>query len=289
MSGMAQCAVMHDRPYIIDVHNHVGTAAVSSRGDSVDMAVELEARASTLAARGVTQAVAIASHDYLRPDGLADNRIVNDGIALCRARRPDIFPAAVGIVEPLHGPRGLHELDRCKNELGLHGISFHTRLQGVSLDSRWVRQYLHRMGELGLVPFLHSIGESSAEALWKIDVLAADFPDLPIVVLDAFSTFEQSLFAPYVAERRTNLVFDTALAHGFSVVMNLISRCGADRVVYGSDLHSSASGIPAVTEFSEEILSSSLSDEDKEAVLYRNAARILGLEDLGKPKPDAHE
>ncbi|CAJ1500454.1 amidohydrolase family protein [[Mycobacterium] burgundiense] len=280
---------MQDRPHIIDVHNHLGATTSSSRGDSVDLDDELAARAATLAARGVAQAVIIASHDYLRPDGIADNRKINDGIAMCRTRRPDLFPAAVGIVEPLNGPRGLQELDRCKNELGLHGISFHTRLQGVSLDSRWVRRYLERMGELGLVPFLHSIGESSAEALWKVDVLAADFPDLPMIVLDAFSTFEQSLFAPHVAERRPQLVFDTALAHGFSVVMNLISRCGADRVMYGSDLHSSASGIPAVTDLAADILASPLTDADKAAVLGGNAARILGLQHAGTTNSGAHE
>ncbi|MGV0794515.1 amidohydrolase family protein [Mycolicibacterium sp. XJ1819] len=276
---MAKYPVMHEQPYIIDVHNHIGTSTMSSRGESVDMDDDATARGAILAARGVTQAVVIASHDYLRPDGIADNRRVNDDIAAYRDRRPDLFPAAIGIVEPLNGPVGLDELDRCKNELGLHGISFHTRLQGVSLDSRWVRNYLHRMGELGLVPFLHSIGESSSESLWKIDVLAGDFPDLPMVVLDAFSTFEQSLFAPHVADRRPRLVFDTALAHGFSVVQNLISRCGADRVMYGSDLHSAASGIPAVTELSTEILSSSLSDTDKKAVLGGNATRLLGLPD----------
>lgn len=280
---------MQDHPYVIDVHNHIGASSViSSRGDSTDIDKELSARAHTLAARGVTHAVAIASHDYLRPNGIADNRKVNDDIAMVRARRPDLFPAAVGIVEPLNGPRGLEELDRCKNELGLHGISFHTRLQGVSLDSRWVREYLSRMGELGLVPFLHSIGESSSESLWKIDVLAADFPDLPMIVLDAFSTFEQSQFVPHVAERRPNLMFDTALAHGFSVVMYLISRCGADRVMYGSDLHSSASGIPGVTELSGEILASSLGDADKAAVLAGNAARILGLDRAVSTQSSAH-
>ncbi|MGV0880002.1 amidohydrolase family protein [Mycolicibacterium sp. XJ883] len=286
---VAPCSVMQHRPHVIDVHNHIGSPSVtSSRGDTIDMDKELAARCATLANRGVTQAVAIASHDYLRPDGIADNRRVNDDIAMVRARRPDLFPAAVGIVEPLHGSRGLEELDRCKNELGLHGISFHTRLQGVSLDSRWVREYLSRMGELGLVPFLHAIGESSSESLWKIDVLAGDFPDLPIVVLDAFSTFEQSLFAPHVAERRPQLMFDTALAHGFGVVQYLISRCGADRVMYGSDLHSGTSGIPAVSELSAEILASSLSDSDKAAVLSGNAARILGLRHPVSPVVDAH-
>jgi predicted TIM-barrel fold metal-dependent hydrolase len=267
-----------EAPFVIDIHNHVAAASVpSSRGASTDVDEELAARVGTLTARGVDQAVVIAGHDYLRPNGIADNRRVNDDIAAFRASRPDVFPAAVGIVEPLNGPAGLEELDRCKLELGLQGISFHTRLQGVSLDSEWIRRYLERMGELGLVPFLHSVGESSAEALWKIDVLAGDFPDLTMVVLDAFSTFEQSLFAPHVAERRPHLIFDTALAHGFSFVLNLIRRCGANRVVYGSDLHSAKGGIPALTDPLPEILSAPLSDDDKAAVLGGNATRVLGL------------
>jgi predicted TIM-barrel fold metal-dependent hydrolase len=235
------------------------------------------ARAAVLADRGVAQAVVLASHDYLRPDGIADNRRVNDGIAAIRDRRNDIFPAAVGIVEPLNGERGLEELERCRAELGLAGISFHTRMQGVAIDSVWVRRYLERMGELGLVPFIHSIGESSSEALWKIDVLAGDFPDLDIIVLDVLSTFEQSLFVPHVAERRPNLYFDTALAHGVGFALNLIARCGPDRVLYGSDLYSSASGVPALTELLPDLLAAPLEDAHKAAVLGGNAARILGL------------
>ena len=39
---------------------------------------------SPLDARGVAQAVMLACHDYLRPDGIADNRRVNDRLALLR-------------------------------------------------------------------------------------------------------------------------------------------------------------------------------------------------------------
>lgn len=274
---MQQCWLMHPF-HVIDIHNHVGALAASGRGKTVeDLDAEVTRRAAVLAERGVDQAVVIASHDYLRPDGIADNRRVNDGIAAVRDRRRDLFPAAVGIVEPLNGERGLAELQRCRDELGLAGISFHTRMQGVGIDSVWVRRYLERMGELGLVPFVHSVGESSAEALWKIDVLAGDFPDLDIVVLDVLSTFEQSLFVPHVAERRPNLYFDTALAHGIGFALNLITRCGADRVLYGSDLYSAASGVPALSELLADILAAPLDEADKAAVLGGNAARLLKL------------
>jgi len=267
----------HGDFHVIDVHNHVGALAGTGLNTDEDADAALKARVAVLTARGADQAVVIASHDYLRPDGIADNRRVNDQIAAWRGRRPGVFPAAVGIVEPLNGERGFAELDRCKHELGLVGVSFHTRLQGVSLDSAWVRRYLEKMGELGLVPFLHSIGESSAEALWKIDVLAGDFPDLPMIVLDAFSTFEQSLFLPHVADRRPNLVFDTALTHGVGFVLQAISRCGADRVLYGSDLYSTGSGVPALTDILADLVAAPLSPAEKAAVLGGNAIRILGL------------
>lgn len=274
---MQQCWIMNPF-HVIDIHNHVGALVASGRGKTVeDLDADVTMRAAVLAGRGVDQAVVIAGHDYLRPDGIADNRRVNDGIAAVRDRRSDLFPAAVGIVEPLNGERGLEELRRCREELGLAGISFHTRMQGVSIDSVWVRRYLERMGELGLVPFIHSIGESSAEALWKIDVLAGDFPDLDIVVLDVLSTFEQSQFVPHVAERRPNLYFDTALAHGVGFALNLIARCGADRVLYGSDLYSAASGVPALSELLAELLAAPLAEADKAAVLGGNAARLLEL------------
>ncbi|SHK73476.1 Amidohydrolase [Pseudonocardia thermophila] len=264
--------------HVIDIHNHVGALVSSGHGHAVaDLDEEVTRRAAVLAERGVDQAVVIASHDYLRPDGIADNRRVNDAIAAVRDRRSDLFPAAVGIVEPLNGERGLAELERCRSELGLVGISFHTRMQGVSVDSVWVRRYLERMGELGLVPFIHSIGESSSEALWKIDVLAGDFPDLDIVVLDVLSTFEQSQFVPYVAERRPNLHFDTALAHGVGFALNLIKRVGAERVLYGSDLYSAASGVPALTELLADLVAAPLTDAEKAAVLGGNAARLLKL------------
>jgi hypothetical protein len=32
----------------------------------------------------------------------------------------------------------LDEIERCRDELGLAGISFHTRFEGVSFDSRWI-------------------------------------------------------------------------------------------------------------------------------------------------------
>jgi predicted TIM-barrel fold metal-dependent hydrolase len=174
----------------------------------------------------------------------------------------------------LYGTRGLEEIDRCALELGFVGISFHTRFQGVSNDSPWVRRYLERIGELGLFAFVHAVGESAAEALWKVDLVAGDLPDLTFIVLDAFSTFEQSLFVPHVAERRPNLYFDTATSHGWGFLAPLVARCGASRLLYGSDLHA-PTGDAGLHDPLVDLQAAALSEDDRDAILGGNIARLL--------------
>jgi hypothetical protein len=268
---------------MIDAHNHMGdmavTGATAARGPGAvddDLEHEMDARLRVLDASGVGQAVIIGAHGHLRPDGIADTRRMNDAVAAYRDRMPDRFPAGIGIVEPLYGPRGLEELDRCATELRLAGISFHTRFQGVSSDSPWVRRFVERIGELGMVVYMHSVGESASESLWKVELVANDFPDVQFVVLDAFSTFEQSMLIPRVAERTANLVFDTATAHGWGFMAPLVERCGAARLVYGSDLHSTDHGKLLYDPLAD-ILSAELKEEDRALILGGNIAGLLDL------------
>src|SRR5262245_9412630 len=89
---------------LFDCHHHVGDVSaflgVDMPGGGV--ASELDARLAIMDAAGVGQAAVIPSHAYERPDGIADTRSVNDGIAAYRDARPDRFPVAIGIVEPQH-------------------------------------------------------------------------------------------------------------------------------------------------------------------------------------------
>ena len=277
---------------IIDCHHHYGSlqdsmgalptalAPESLKPEDYDR-IELETRLASMDAQGVRQAVVIGGHSYLRPDGLADTRRVNDGVAAYRDRLPERFPAAVGIVEPLYGEAGLPEIERARRELGLAGISFHVRFQGVSMDSPWVRRIVGEMLEFDLVPFLHAPWESPENALWKIETVAAAFPEAPMIVLDPFSSYEQTREAPYVAERCPNLIFDTSLAHSFGMVRPFIRNFGAERVVFGTDIYSL---VPHGSHLLPEIISSDLDEADKIAVLGGNLRRILGLAPGGGAK-----
>jgi predicted TIM-barrel fold metal-dependent hydrolase len=128
---------------------------------------ERAARLQIMDAGGIRKAAVIPGHAYSRANGIADTRAVNDRIAAYRDARPDRFPVAIGLVEPIFEDACLPELDRRARELVLVGISFHARFQGVSMESPWVARYIERIGELGMVPVLHAMTESADEALWK--------------------------------------------------------------------------------------------------------------------------
>jgi predicted TIM-barrel fold metal-dependent hydrolase len=158
---------------VFDVHHHVGRAFDALGGEldtGTDDAeafarLELTERLRIMDEGGVHQALVIPGHGYLRPNGIADTQQVNDEIAAYRDRTPDRFPLACGIVEPRDGAAAFGEIDRVADELGLVALSFHTRFQGVSLDSRWVVRYLERMGERALVPIIHAMDDTPEEAL----------------------------------------------------------------------------------------------------------------------------
>ncbi len=276
---------MTDQFEILDVHHHVGIA-FRALGGPVDSApdldaqtyreVELASRLEIMDAANVQQAIVIPGHGYLRENGIADTRAENDAIASYRDRTPDRFPAAVGIVEPRDGGASLAELDRCKNELGLVGISFHTRFQGVSVDSQWVLAYCEKMAEIGLVPVIHAMNETPEEALWKLAVLARTIPETPVLALDAFGSYEATRECFFIAEVAPNIIFDTSLSYNFDFAEDFANRFGADRVVFGTDLYSHPVG-RRISHLLEQIKVSELSDADKAAILAGNARRLFGL------------
>ena len=269
---------------VFDVHHHVGRAFDALGGelaaDGDDAAsfarAELADRLRIMDEGGVRQALVIPGHGYLRAEGITDTRRVNDEIAAYRDRTPDRFPVACGIVEPTHGAASFAEIDRARDELGLVALSFHTRFQGVSLDSQWILRYLERMGELGLVPILHAMDDTPEEALWKLARVARAHPDLTIVALDAFGGFEATRQCSFVAEIAPNIVFDTSLSYNFDFIEEFAGRFGGDRVVFGTDLYSHPVG-RRISHLLPQILASALPDADKAAILGGNARRLFGV------------
>ena len=285
-------------PEVVDVHHHVGNAFLALGGpidehsdsgstehdDTTASAKadayakqELDSRLEIMDEGGVDRAIVIPGHGYLRTRGIEDTKTENDAIARYRDRMPTRFPAAVGIVEPRDGEASLEELVRAKQELGLVGMSFHTRFQGVSLDSRWILAYCARMAELGLVPVIHAMNETPEEALWKLAVLARSIPETPVLALDAFGSYEATRECFFIAEVAPNILFDTSLSYNFDFIEEFAREFGAERVVFGTDLYSHPIG-RRISHLLPQIKDSELSTEDKQLILSGNARRLFGIE-----------
>jgi predicted TIM-barrel fold metal-dependent hydrolase len=274
-----------DRFDIFDVHHHVGDASsvlgldakgVGPSGGASAIAAEMATRIEIMDRGGVRQAAVIPGHGYLRPRGHADTREVNDGIAAYRDAKPERFPIAMGIVEPRDGELSFGEIDRCANELGLAGISFHTRFQGAQIDSPMIARYVERIGAVGMVPVMHALDESTEESLWKVGQLAHRFPDLTLLVLDGYATHEGTKQCGHLADVHENLIFDTSLSHNEYFILEDIKRHGAHRYVFGTDLYSAPLGT-RISHILAQLADSDLSDEDKAAVFGGNARRLFGL------------
>lgn len=271
----------------LDCHQHVGDlrqVAGTSRSSRRDGAAgvstpqdDLDTRLATMDAAGISQAVVLPSHGYFRASGLDDTRRINEDLASYRSIAPDRLVAAVGIMEPLYGPAAVNEIPALKSELGFCGVSFHVRFQGCTTDSPLVHQIVDRMGAESLVPFVHAYAEASDEALWRLDRLVQDFPELDFVVLDAFSSYDQFHQCLQLAERRPNVVFDTALtvAGNARFVRQFVRRVGAERVVFGSNLYSSS--VVQDLPFLDQLRNCGLTPADEEGIFGGTIRRILRM------------
>ena len=282
---------------VLDVHHHVGSAFRALGGSideptadevDADTAHELAARLEIMDRGGVGQAIVIPGHGYLRTRGIADTRAENDAIARYRDALPERFPAAVGIVEPRDGAASLDEIVRVKEELGLVGLSFHTRFQGTSLDSQWILAYCARMAEIGLVPVIHAMNETPEEALWKLAVVARTIPDTKLLALDAFGSYESTRQCFFIAELAPNILFDTSLSYNFDFIEDFANRFGAERVVFGTDLYSHPVG-RRISHLLDQILICDLSREQKSLILAGNAQRLFGIKPRGTIREEREE
>jgi predicted TIM-barrel fold metal-dependent hydrolase len=262
---------------IFDIHHHLGSLTGGSlqEGESWQER-DYANRVRIMEVNGVTRSAILAATGYIQAEGIKDTMRCNDTVAAYRKRDPKRFPVACGTVEPLHGARSLGELERIKHELHLEGVVWHNRFQGVPVDHPLMRPLLKKVSELGLVPLVHTNAESNMEAVWRLERLALEFPDLTFVSMDALTTNVNSQLALDIAKRTPNILFDTAHVRGSRYVRQFVDSVGSQRLIFGSLFYS----YPASYEHCatmEEIRQAKLNDADQQNIFSLNAKRLFKL------------
>jgi predicted TIM-barrel fold metal-dependent hydrolase len=262
---------------IFDIHHHLGSLTGGSLQEEPGWQDrDYDNRARIMQANGVSMSAILVATGYIQADGIKDTMRSNDSVAAYRKRDPKRFPVACGTVEPLHGSRSLDELERIKHELHLEGVVWHNRFQGVVIDHPLMRPLLKKVNELGLVPLVHTNAESNMEAVWRLERLALEFPELTFVSMDALTTNVNSQLVLDIAKRASNILFDTAHIRSSAYIRHFVETVGSHRLVFGSLFYSYPASYERCATL-EEVKAAKISDKDKENILSLNARRLFKL------------
>lgn len=262
---------------ICDIHHHLGSLVGGSLQEGEGwMDEDYETRLAMMNENRVDFVGILAATGYIQADGIKATMRSNNTIAEYRKRDPKRFPVAAGIVEPLHGSASLGELERIKHELHLEGVVWHNRFQGVAVDHQLMRPLLKKASELGLVPFVHTNGESNLEAAWRLERLAHEFPELTFIALDGLWGNAHSQMVLEIAKRTPNIVWDNSGVHRAGFLLRFIEEAGSDKLVLGSTYYSSPASYRKNREL-ELVLESGMREEDMANVLALNVKRLFKL------------
>src|SRR3970282_2845570 len=121
-----------------------------------------------------------------------------------------------------------------KYEHKLDGVVWHSRFQGVAVDHQLMRPLLKKVSDLELVPLIHTNAESNLEAVWRLERLAMEFPEITFVSMDALTTNTNSQLALDIAKRTANILFDTAHVRGPAYIRQFVEAVGSRRLIFGS-------------------------------------------------------
>lgn len=268
---------MIDGLEVCDLHHHLGglTGGSLQAGEGW-MDKDYDSRVAMMAENHIDFVGILAATGYLQPDGIKATMRSNDAVAEYRKLDPKRFPIAAGIVEPLHGEASLPELERIKHELGLEGVVWHHRFQGVSVDHQFMRPILKKVSELGLVAFVHTNGESNQEAAWRLERVAHAFPDIRFVGMDGLCTNAHGQMVLEIAKRTPNVIWDCSHARSGQFLLRFVEEAGSEKLILGSTYYSSPPSYKRDHAL-EQVLESGMRREDMANVLALNVKRLFGL------------
>lgn len=165
------------------------------------------------------------------------------------------------------------EIKRVKNK-GLKGFKFHPDFQRFNIDDN---KALHMYEEIGSdYPIVFHVGDKELDfsAPERLSKVLEIFPEHKFVAahMGGYSVWETD--AKYLIGKK--LWIDTSSTMwelSKEKMVEIIKKHGADRVLFGTDYPA----VDLVEEY-ERFCAFDISDEDKEKILYTNAAKLLNIE-----------
>lgn len=246
-------------------------------------------------------------------------RVQNEHIAAVCAQHPDRL-AGLGTLALQHPDLACEQLEYAMRTLGLKGVEISTSVNGRELSDATLRPFWHKAEALGAVVFIHPFGSTLGERAhthYLVNTIGQPLettialshlifggvldahPGLKIVAahgggyLPTYIGRSDHAYAvrpEAAADCRTRpsellkrIWFDSVVYEPLAL-RHLVDRVGAGQVVVGTDypfdmgsyqVHDLVAGTPG------------LSDEEREAILGGNAARLIGWQRGARPSETA--
>jgi predicted TIM-barrel fold metal-dependent hydrolase len=280
----------------IDVHTHVEVSAVTGRGS---LSPELERAAEAyFGIRDTRRLTADEMASYYRERNMAAvvftvdattamgvTPVSNDEIAEAARRHADVL-IPFASVDPHLGRAAVREVHRLVDEHGVRGVKLHPSVQAFHPNDRLAYPLYEALAEHGLVALFHTgqtgIGAGAPGGAgirlkysnpMDVDDVAADFPDMPIVLAHPSFPWQDEALA--VATHKPQVHIDLS---GWSpryfppTLVRYTNTLLADKVLFGSDY-------PMITpdRWLDDFAALDIKPEVRPKVLKHNAARLLGL------------
>ena len=258
---------------LIDFHTHVYPDAIAEKGvqyirDFYQLPAEQKGTIAHLKsiakASGTTHVVLL---------GVAVKPEVVVSVNQFTASLLDSHTFGFGSIHPgLAHPE--EELARCCS-LGLSGIKIHPDMQGFAIDDPAMFGIYSYLSE-HQIPLMVHLGDVRYEGSRPVRLARVmdAFPDLLVIGahLGGYQRWEEAL---QVLCGRPNLWLDTSSSLPFispSLAETIIHRHGAGRILFGTDypLTDQATELQRLNRLS-------LNETEKAAILYQNAAKLLGI------------
>ncbi len=241
---------------------------------------------------------------------LATSRATNDEISAMTRAWPKRF-AGLGTLPMQDVKAAIGELERCMTQIGLKGVEINDHVSGKTREEPEFRPFWRAAEQLGALVFFHQGGETLVSPRTKryhlpntvgnlVDRAVTfatlvsggvmdECPDLKIVLghgggYTCFGIGRMDHGWQVRTEARANIqqppssylrrFYYDCIVYTESALRFLIDTVGADRVVFGTDWpYDMALDWPVSWILAME----SLTQAEKEAILWRNLERLLGL------------
>ena len=217
--------------------------------------------------------------------------ISNTWIARTAARYPDVLIPFASL-DPARGTSAVREATRLVREEGVRGFKFHPSLQGFFPSSRSVYPLYEAIQEAGVPALFHS-GQTGIGAgvrggggirlkysnPMELDDVAADFPDLTIIIAHPSFPWQDEALA--VAVHKPNVYIDLSGWSPKYFPPQLIRYANSllqDKVLFGSDY-------PLITpqRWLRDFDALDIKESVRPKILKHNAIRALRLADGSTP------